>query len=374
MSAKQNTRIDVHHHIFIDAQQKIKRNLEVGWRTPAENLPWSPASSLAAMDALQIQTAILSPPPFSSAGPCPENHAAIREYNKYASQLCELYPARFGFFAGLPFLSDVKAALSEIAFAIDELKADGIAIISSYGEGEDAKYIADNSYDLIWEELNRRHVVVFLHGAQTPSSTPFPHPMLGLPITEVVILLNLLLRDQSRFDHSKVPNETFKAAAHLVVTGKIRRFRNVKVILAHLGGCTPFLAARVAVLSKHMGCPLSHDEILEDFSKFYYETALSSHDATLSAMKNFVAPEHMLFGTDFPAVSVKMAEWYGKNLEEFYAGDPSELGDITCRNALALFPNLQRRLASLETSTEPTSELITHKNGRSGKIPSHNML
>lgn len=48
-----------------------------------------------------------------------------------------------------------------------------------------AAYIADDKYDEIWEELNRRQVVVFLHGAQTASSTPYPHSFLGIPITEV---------------------------------------------------------------------------------------------------------------------------------------------------------------------------------------------
>ena len=87
------------------------------------------------------------------------------------------------------------------------------------------------------------------------------------------------------------------------MSGKKRKHPNVKIILAHLGGSTPFLAARVAVLARHMGCLLSHDEILQNFKSFYYETALSAHDATLSAMTRFVAPDQILFGTDFPGVS-----------------------------------------------------------------------
>lgn len=97
-----------------------------------------------------------------------------------------------------------------------------------------------------------------------------------------------------------MPNETFKAASHLVVTSKKRRFLNVKIILAHLGGSTPFLAARVAVLSRHMGCELTPDEILEDFKTFYYETGLAASRATLAAMENFTSTDKILFGTDFP--------------------------------------------------------------------------
>ena len=101
----------------------------------------------------------------------------------------------------------------------------------------------------------------------------------------------------------QVPNETFKAAAHLVVAGKKRRWPDVKIILAHLGGSTPFLAPRIAVLSKYIGCPLSHDEIMEDFKTFYFDLSLSSHETTLTAMRAFVDDSRLLFGTDFPGAS-----------------------------------------------------------------------
>ena len=147
--------------------------------------------------------------------------------------------------------------------------------------------------------MNRRHAVVFLHGAQTPSSTPYPHPSLGLPISEARTAgqshkpkLNLALK--------QVPNETYKAAAHLIVTGKKRRFHNVKIILAHLGGSTPFLAPRVAALSNYMGSPLSPNEMMHDFKTFYYETALSAHPTTLAAMDTFVPIDRILFGSDYP--------------------------------------------------------------------------
>ncbi|KAG1872679.1 hypothetical protein C8R48DRAFT_27649 [Suillus tomentosus] len=315
----QNIRIDVHHHVFLDAEKKAKKGLEVGFRTPEENLPWTPQISLAAMDRLGVQTTILSPPPVSSSAA--EHLAEVRKQNIYSSQLCATYPGRFGFFAYLPFLDDVKGTLEEIAFSFDVLGADGVALISSYGNGSSAKYVADDLYDPIWEELDRRHAVVFLHGAQTPSSTPYPHPWLGVPISEV-------------------PNETYKAAAHLVVSGKKRRFHNVNIILTHLGGSTPFLAPRVAALSHYMGCPLTPDEILEDFKSFYFETALSAHETTLTAMATFVPSDRLLFGTDFPAVSIKTVEWYTQNLENHFAGRPLDLANTMHENALRLFPNL----------------------------------
>ena len=92
-----------------------------------------------------------------------------------------------------------------------------------------------------------------------------------------------------------------------MVSGKKRSYADAKVILAHLGGSTPFLAPRVAVLSHYMGCQLSPEEILEDFRSFYYDTALSAEKTTLTAMETFVPPDRILFGTDFPGGRVMIS-------------------------------------------------------------------
>ena len=55
-------------------------------------------------------------------------------------------------------------------------------------------YIADDAFDPVWEELNKRSAVVFLHGAQIPSSTPYPHPFLGIPIMEVLLIFVYYIR------------------------------------------------------------------------------------------------------------------------------------------------------------------------------------
>ncbi|CAL1700764.1 unnamed protein product [Somion occarium] len=319
-SRRRIKRVDVHHHIFPATLPKKELNAKAGWRAAEGTLPWSPEVSLAAMDALDIDIAILSyPTGFPSGPPGPDNRALARELNLQAKKICEKYPDRFGFFACLPDLRDIEGALEEIAYALGHLHADGIGLWTCYGEGSEALYIGHDKFDPIWNELNRRKAVVHLHGTQTPSSTPYPHEFLGIPITEV-------------------PNETYKAAAHLVVTGKKRRYADVKIILAHLGGSMPFLAPRVAVLSNHMGCELSPEEILQDFKSFYFDTALSAYESTLDVVKRFVNPERLFFGTDFPAVGNDMAGWYTKQLTSYYAEDTEELEKIMAGNAGKVFP------------------------------------
>lgn len=146
--------IDVHHHVFLDAQAKVKKNTLAGWITPPEHLPWRPSPAMSAMDTMGIQTAILSPPPVATT-----NRTEVRAMNIYLSQLRAAYPTRFGFLAGLPALGDVQGldtlepsqcffmithslgALNEITFALDHLGADGFALISSYGIGTAASRI-----------------------------------------------------------------------------------------------------------------------------------------------------------------------------------------------------------------------------------------
>ncbi|KAF9446936.1 amidohydrolase 2 [Macrolepiota fuliginosa MF-IS2] len=333
--------IDLHHHFFPQDLDKANASAQVGWRTPEENLPWTPELSIKAMGSAGIQAAVLSFPASASGQVSAENRVLARSRNDYVAAVCRKYPDRFGFFATLPFLDDVRGVLDEITYAFDVIGADGISVSSSYGEGATAAYVGHDKYDSIWAELDRRKAVVFLHGNALPSSVPWPHPTLGLPISEV-------------------PNETFKAAAHLVVTGRKRRYPNIKIILAHLGGSTPFLASRVAVLSHYMGCELTPEQILDDFKSFYYDTALSAWGPNLIAMDNFVSHTQILFGTDFPAVSTEMSNWYTHQLEHHYGADCSgneKLQAIGWRNALDMFPQLRERIFAANNGTEGARRL-----------------
>ncbi len=80
---------------------------------------------------------------------------------------------------------------------------------------------------------------------------------------------------------------------------KTRRFPRVRIILAHMGGTVSVLAPRVAVLARHMGSELTEEECMEEFGKFWGDTALGS-TVGMGLWKGEKGREKVLFGTDFP--------------------------------------------------------------------------
>ena len=82
------------------------------------------------MTELGISTSIISltaPGCTLLSGPGAVNLA--REVNESAASIRDSDPSSFGFFAALPpILEDIPAALTEIAYALDVLKADGVTL------------------------------------------------------------------------------------------------------------------------------------------------------------------------------------------------------------------------------------------------------
>jgi predicted TIM-barrel fold metal-dependent hydrolase len=300
-------KIDTHQHFFPKAYIDA-----IGLDTLARQMPnqkapeWSPERAIAMMDANRISEGILS---VSSGPPIPDAKTLLRKCNDTAAELRQLYPGRFGSFASLP-LPDIDASLSEVAYCLDTLKVDGFIIFTSY----DGKYLGDEHFTPLLEELNRRKAVAFIH----PNDPAYPIPKLA-PASVL-----------------EFPFETTRTATSLIISGALRRFADIRFILAHAGGALPYLVPRVSLsVSMMPGVAERVGDVRTAFASFYYDTALSAGVSTISALMQVAHPDHVLFGTDFPMAPLPAITNFGQVLDKLSVPGFSRQ-DVYRRNAARL--------------------------------------
>ena len=305
-------RIDTHHHVVPPDYAKwlhAKGQLAGGLPIP----DWSPRAALELMDRHRIDTAVLSvSTPGTHLGDGSDAAAMARLVNDYAAAMVDKHPGRFGFFATLP-LPDVDASLTELARALDELHADGVVLLAN----NRGFYLGDSTFDPVFDELQRRKAVAFIH----PSTLPGLAPMDGIPPFVADFLL-----------------DTTRAAVNLCRSGTVERCPDVAMILSHAGGFVPYAAMRLSQAASPTGNPVDGLDML---SRFYFDTALSGSPFALPSLLAFARPGHVLFGTDWPyAPDSAVAAFTG--LYETYQLDDDERASIDRDAAEALFPRLRR--------------------------------
>ncbi len=311
-------RIDVHFHaipeFYRSALKLAGRGATISTGTPR----WSVAEALATMDANDIAAAILSiSQPGTHFGDLAEARALARNCNNFFADLIAERPTRFGAFAVTP-LPDIDGALAEIAYGLDVLHLDGVGLLASYGD----RFLGDAFFDPVLEELNRRHAAVFVHPNFHPASRS-----LSLNIPGFVM---------------EFPFDTTRAAINLILSGALERYLHINFILAHAGGTLPYLASRLEAASyidaKYRA--FTPARMKEALAHFWYDTALSSGDATLAALGAVARPERILFGSDFPYAPAELVARSVSNLEHSRILDAVQQKQIGRTNSLALFPRL----------------------------------
>jgi hypothetical protein len=157
-------RIDVHHHILPPAFISALNSLNVPWTGGPEIPTWTLSQAHDVMGQMGIDAAVASASPGVYWGG--DTGFAVKlahETNEFLADVVRDDPDRFGAFATMP-LPDVDASLRELEYAYDTLGLDGVVLFSSQG----GRYLGDPLFDPLFEELERREAIVFIHPTTLP--------------------------------------------------------------------------------------------------------------------------------------------------------------------------------------------------------------
>jgi 6-methylsalicylate decarboxylase len=304
--------IDVHHHImpsfFVDAL-KDRVRLSPAWSG------WSPQRAVGDMDQSGVATAIVSySTPGAWLGDVQQSRSLARRCNEYAAQLARDNPGRFGFFAVLP-LPDTDGSLREIDHALGTLGADGIGLMTSY----DDRWLGDAAFAPVFEELDRRNAVVYVH----PTAPPCCRSLMAYVPPNVTEFIQ----------------DTNRAITSLMFSGSLGRLRRIRFVFSHAGGAIPMLAGRIAEISSRQPqlAALVPNGVEYELRRLHYEVANSATRPAIAALTSLVPIAQILFGSDYPIFPISMTA--GGLSKGGLSG--ADLQAIERGNAMRLLPRLK---------------------------------
>jgi predicted TIM-barrel fold metal-dependent hydrolase len=312
-AADQPFRIDVHHHIAPPAWVAALKAAKLD-TPPVTN--WRPEQSLEDMEKGGVATAMVSPTlPQVSFLPAADAARVARESNEYARKLTDQHPGRFGVFAMLP-MPHVDESLKEIAYALDTLHADGIGMLTDYGD----KWLGYREFQPVFEELNRRKAVVYTH-----PTAPTCCVNLAQDVPDVAV---------------EYGADTTRTIVNLIFSGASQHYQDVSFIFSHGGGVLTAVAERLQIqlerVPPYKG-KFTRDGVQHELNRFFYDTAQVANAVTIEALAKLVPISQIVFGSDFP---YRTSEETVAGLAQRFKGQ--ELRGIERDNAARILPGVKR--------------------------------
>ena len=236
-----------------------------------------PEKRIEDMDRVGIDVEVISlstPNVFFAA---PEEQAGIaRMVNDSYAELVARYPTRFKTFASIP-MDDPDAALTELERAMDDLKMNGVVLLSNI----QGRPLTAPQYRPFLEEASRRKLCIFIHPMLPGNAEAYTEYVLG-PILGFTA-------------------DTTLAAARLCYSGVLKDLPDIKWLLGHAGGAVPWLMERLDTGYRDFAeCQENIDELPSVYlKKLYYDTVtFSPHN--LGMLRDLVGTDHMAMGSDHP--------------------------------------------------------------------------
>jgi predicted TIM-barrel fold metal-dependent hydrolase len=151
--------IDVHSHPILP----FGEGAPVG---PGRKPPdWSVERALSYMEEHDVSACVLSDPDSANHTTGQEGRDIARRVNETLAGIVSKHPSRFGAVATLPG-QDADGAVTEIAYALDILKLDGVSTSTSIND----VYLGEPQFNPWFELLNQRGSTLFVHPTFTKAS------------------------------------------------------------------------------------------------------------------------------------------------------------------------------------------------------------
>jgi aminocarboxymuconate-semialdehyde decarboxylase len=199
-----------------------------------------------------------------------------RMVNDAYAELIDRYPSRFKGFASIPMAAP-DAALNELHRAIDELKLNGVILLSNIG----GKPLTSPEYRPFFAEANRMKLCILLHPMLPANTEPFREYVLG-PIIGFMF-------------------DTTLAVARMCFDGMLREFPDIRWIIAHLGGAIPYLMERMDNGWRDFPeCRAKIDELPSLYLKRLYYDTVNFNPHMLMMVREMIGADRMVLGSDYP--------------------------------------------------------------------------
>jgi aminocarboxymuconate-semialdehyde decarboxylase len=196
--------------------------------------------------------------------------------NDSYAELIATHPTRFKGFASIP-MDAGEDALRELHRAIEELKLNGVILLSNIG----GKPLTSPQYREFFAEANRMKLCIFLHPMLPANADAFREYVLG-PIIGF-------------------PFDTSLAVARMCYDGMFEEFPGIRWIIGHLGGAVPYLLERMDNGFRDFAdCRAKIDKLPSYYLKQLYYDTVSFSPHTLTMVRNMVGADHMVMGSDYP--------------------------------------------------------------------------
>jgi predicted TIM-barrel fold metal-dependent hydrolase len=281
-----------------------------------------------------VQVLTLGWPPIEDIADPVKAVDLARRANDEMAELVLKYPDKFvAAIAVLP-MNNIDAALKEADRTIQDLRFRGVYLHTPVND----KPLDSPEFIPLYQKMSGYNLPIFIHPMRPRGHADYK----TLPFSKYVIY--------STFGW---PYETSAAMTHLVFSGIMEKYPNLKVVTHHCGGMVPYFANRIEEFYD-IGEMIVNDKEVQEFHKsksavdyfkmFYADTALYGNPSALMCGFNFFGADHIIFGVDTPLGDNQLG--YRNYRQTIQAIEEMSISDFDRKK---IFEDNARRLMRLPT-------------------------